>query len=432
MTDPSSPYLLITGARIIDPACGRDEVGDLFIAANHVVPLPASLPVGTRRFDARGLIAAPGLWDIHVHFRDPGQTAAETLASGAAAAAAGGFTTVVTMPNTSPACDTPAWIRYQADPRLAVTVLPSACITRGRAGDEPADLEALAAAGASAFTDDGAMVADDAVMAQAMARIQPLDKVVMDHAVVPSIAGAGVIRECPLAQQQGLPLFPPAAEVEAVARDIRLCRETGCPIHIQHLSCAGSITLIRAAQAEGLPVSAEATPHHLAIAAEDIPADDGNYRMNPPLGNRADVAALRAAVADGTIIALATDHAPHTPDSKSHGFRQAPFGVIGLETAVGVTYDILVTGMGMSLTDFITRWTLGPAAVLRHPAPSLMPGRIADLVLLDLTSSWRVDAQNFQSRSCNSPFIGRTLTGRAVMTVCQGRITHLLPSRRLQ
>ena len=427
-----SPYLLITGARIIDPACGRDEVGDLFIAANHMAPLPASLPVGTRRFDARGLIAAPGLLDIHVHFRDPGLPAAETLASGSAAAAAGGFTTVVTMPNTSPACDTPAWIRYQADPRLAVTVLPSACITKGRAGNEPTDLEALAAAGAATFTDDGTMVADDAVMAKAMARIRPLGKVVTDHAVVPSIARTGIIRDCPMARQQGLPLFPPEAEIEAVARDIHLCRETGCPIHIQHLSCADSVALIRAAQAEGLAVSAEATPHHLAIAAEEIPADDGNYRMNPPLGNHDDVVALRAAVVDGTIATLATDHAPHTPESKSSGFRQAPFGVIGLETAVGVTYGVLVSGLGMSVTNFITRWTRGPAAVLRHTAPSLAPGQSANLVLLDLTTPWSVDPQSFHSRSRNSPFVGRTLTGRAVMTVCRGRVTHLLPSSRLQ
>jgi dihydroorotase len=415
------PPLLITAARIIDPASGRDETGDLFMADGRFAPVPPALPAGTRRIDGRGRVATPGLWDIHVHFRDPGAPAAETLASGAAAAAAGGFTTVVTMPNTAPACDTPAWIRHQADPGLPVTVRPSACITRGRAGRAPADLEALAAAGASAFTDDGARVDDDAVMAEAMRRIRPLNRVVMDHAVAPSIAGAGVIRDCPLARRLNLPIFPPEAETEAVARDIRLCRETGCPVHIQHLSCAGSVALIRAAQAEGLPVSAEASPHHLALAAEDLTEDDGNYRMNPPLGTRADVAALREAVRDGVIAALATDHAPHAPATKAHGFLQAPFGVIGLETALGATYTTLVTGLRMPLVDFIARWTTGPASILRLPAPSLAPGATADLALLDLTTPWRVDPAQFRSRSRNCPFAGRTLIGRAVLTISRGR-----------
>jgi dihydroorotase len=413
--------LLIVSARIIDPASGRDEIGDLFIADGRFAPVPATLPANTRRIDGCGRVATPGLWDLHVHFRDPGAPAAETLASGAAAAAAGGFTTVVTMPNTAPACDTSACIRYQSDPGLPVTVRPSACITRGRVGRAPADLEALAAAGASAFTDDGAMVADDAVMAEAMRRIRPLNRVVMDHAVVASIARAGVIRDCPLARRLNLPIFHPEAEIDAVARDIRLCHETGCPVHIQHLSCAGSVALIRAAQAEGLPVSAEASPHHLAIAAEDIADDDGNYRMNPPLGTRADVAALREAVRDGVIAALATDHAPHTPATKAHGFLQASFGVIGLETALGATYTTLVAGLGMPLRDFIARWTTGPASILRLPAPSLAPGAIADLALLDLTTPWRVDPAQFRSRSRNCPFAGQTLVGRAVLTISCGR-----------
>jgi dihydroorotase len=421
MNDTSLTPLLITAARIVDPTSGRDEIGDLFIADGRFAPVPPTLPANTRRIDGRGRVATPGLWDIHVHFRDPGAPAAETLASGAAAAAAGGFTTVVTMPNTAPACDTPDWIRYQSDPGLPVTVLPSACITRSREGRAPAELEALAAAGASAFTDDGAMVADDAVMAEALRRIRPLNRVVMDHAVVPSIARAGVIRDCPLARRLHLPIFPPEAEIDAVARDIRLCRETGCPVHIQHLSCAGSVALIRAAQAEGLPVSAEASPHHLAIAAEDIGDDDGNYRMNPPLGTRADVAALREAVRDGVIAALATDHAPHAPATKAHGFLKASFGVIGLETALGATYTTLVTGLGMPLRDFIARWTTGPASILRLPAPSLASGATADLALLDLATPWRVDPTQFRSRSRNCPFAGQTLVGRAVLTISRGR-----------
>ena len=424
MNVPPHTPLLIVSARIIDPASGHDRVGDLYVVDGRFAPVPSSLPSNTRRVDGRGLVATPGLWDIHVHFRDPGAAAAETLASGAAAAAASGFTTVVTMPNTSPACDTPAWIQYQTDPALPVTVRPAACITRGRTGDTPADLESLAAAGAAAFTDDGAMVADDAVMAEAMRRIRPLNRIVMDHAVVPSLAGPGVIRDCSVARRFHLPLFPPEAETEAVARDIRLCRETGCAVHIQHLSCAGAVALIRAAQAEGLPVSAEVSPHHLALAAEDIPGDDGNYRMNPPLGNRADVDMLRQAVRDGVIAVLATDHAPHAAAAKAHGFQKAAFGVIGLETALGVTYTTLVAGLGMPLLDFIARWTTGPASVLRMPAPGLTAGHTADLALLDLVTPWQVDPDRFRSRARNCPFVGKTLVGRAVLTVSRGRVVH--------
>jgi len=416
--------LWIASARIVDPAAGRDACGDLFIVDGRFEPLPATIPANTRRIEARGLVAAPGLWDLHVHFRDPGAPAVETLASGAAAAAAGGFTTVVTMPNTSPACDSPAAIRRQTDPALPVAVLPSACVTLGRAGEACVPIEALAAAGAAAFTDDGAMVACDAVMAEAMRRVRPLNRVILDHAVLPSLAGTGVIRDCPAARRLNLPVFPPEAETEAVARDIRLCRETGCPVHIQHLSCAGSVALVRAAQSEGLPVSAEATPHHLALTAEEMPGDDGNYRMNPPLGTRSDVAALREAVCDGVIAALATDHAPHAPDTKTHGYLRAASGVIGLETALGATYTTLVAGMGMPLPAFIARWTVGPAAILRLPAPSLAPGRTADLVLLDLSTSWRVNPEAFLSRSRNCPFAGQTLVGRPLLTVCRGRVTH--------
>jgi dihydroorotase len=417
--------LLITTVRVIDPAARRDAIADLFVAADgRLQPVPAHLPPDTCHIDGRGLVAAPGFWDLHVHFRDPGNPAAETLASGSAAAAAGGFTHVVTMPNTSPACDTTECVQRQRDPALPVRILPSACITSGRQGAHVADLEALAAAGAAAFTDDGAMVADDAVMADAMQRAKALGRVVMDHAVVPSLAGPGVIRDCALARQLGLPLFAAEAEVAAVARDIRLCRATGCATHIQHLSCAGAIDAIRAARHAGLPVTGEASPHHLAIAAEEIPGDDGNFRMNPPLGTRADVEALRRAVCDGTISCFATDHAPHTPETKTHGFAKAAFGVIGLETAIGVTYTVMVERAGLALPDWVARWTTGPAAVLGLPAPTLTTGAPADLALLDLCTPWQVNPATFQSRSRNCPFAGRTLRGRAVLTVCEGRVTH--------
>jgi dihydroorotase len=407
----------------VDPAQRRDETADLFIQEGLLLPVPATLPAGTRVCSAARCVATPGFLDLHVHFRDPGAPEAETLASGSAAAAAGGFTHVVTMPNTTPPCDRPDLVVRQQDRALPVRVLPSACVTADRAGRAVADLEALAAAGAIAFTDDGAMVSDPAVMAAALRRARRLGRVVMDHAVLPALARHGVIRDCAAASQYDLPVFPTEAELLAVEQDLRLCRETGGAIHLQHVSCAGSVAALRAARREGLPASGEASPHHLAISAEDIAADDGNLRMNPPLGSREDMRLLREAVLDGTLAAFATDHAPHAPHTKQQGFLRAPFGVIGLETAAAVTYSVMVGVEGMSLPDWVSRWTIGPAAILGLPPPSLALHRPANLALFDIHVPWRVDPSSFRSLSRNCPFAGWVLHGRPLLTLCEGRVT---------
>lgn len=414
--------VFLANVRLIDPHANLDAVTDLVIREG-IIQAPGASRTGLTRMDASGLIAAPGFWDVHVHFRDPGNALAETRRTGAEAAAAGGFTHVVTMPNTHPAGDSPTWLREQIEDNLPVKFLPSACITEGRQGKTVANLESLARSGASCFTDDGAMVADDAVMRAAMLRAHALHKPIMDHAVVPMIAKAGVIRDCAIAQRYSLPVFPPEAETEAVARDIRLCRETGCALNIQHISTAGAVAAVRAARAEGLPVTAEASPHHLALAAEDIPIDDGNYRMNPPLGTRADVRAIRDGVLDGTLSLFATDHAPHASEMKSKGFLKAPFGVIGLETAIGVTWKVMVEEEHMSIRDWVAHWTLAPAALLGRPVPTLAVDTTADLVLIDPSTPWRVDPETFRSLSRNTPFDGWTLHARAVLTVCEGRTT---------
>ncbi len=416
--------ILLTGVRVLDPATSRDSVEDLAIR-DGVVQSPEAPTNGLTRMAASGLLVAPGFWDVHVHFRDPGHALAETRQSGAAAAAAGGFTHVVTMPNTVPAGDNVTWLHEQiAAHDLPVRILPSACVTQSRQGRQLADLEELAAHGAVAFTDDGAMVADDTLMREAMQRAKLLNKPVMDHAVVPTLAGKGIIRDCALARQNQWPLFPPEAEVEAVQRDIRLCRETGCAMHIQHVSCAGSVIAIREARAAGLPVTAEASPHHLALAVEDIPSDNGNYRMNPPLGTHEDVRALRDGVLDGTLGIFATDHAPHAAENKDHGFRQAAFGVIGLETAIGITWQVMVEQEQMPVLEWVARWTCAPAALLAHPLPTLAPGHRADLVLIDPQTPWQVKPETFRSRSRNTPFAGWTLRARPVMTLCDGQITY--------
>lgn len=343
------------------------------------------------------ILEFPGFWDVHVHFRDPGQPAAETRASGAAAAAAGGFTRVTTMPNTTPAGDSARWIREQIeDALLPVSIAPAACISKGRLGREVADLEALAAAGAVAFTDDGAFVSSARVMEEAMRRAAKLKIPVMQHAVVPEILGRGVVRDCRVARACGLPAMPPEAETEAVKRDIALVRETGCALHVQHVSCAGTVEIVRAAQREGLPVTAEATPHHLLFSCEDVPADDANWKMAPPLGNPDDVAALREAVKDGTFALFATDHAPHAAAAKAGGFLGSANGIVGLETAVPVTWHVMVEQEGMDPAEWAKRWTEGPSRLLGLPCL----GRTR----VDVEACRKVDPERFLSKSRNMPY----------------------------
>ena len=363
----------------------------------------------------------PGFVDVHVHFRDPGAPEAETTASGLAAARRGGFAAVVTMPNTDPACDSPEGIEYQRRAARAAgsetILLPSACITKGRLGREVADLEALAGAGAAFFTDDGSYVADDAVMEEAMRRAAKLGKPVMQHAVVPALLGAGVMRDCAVARRFNLPVMPPEAETEAVRRDIAICRTTGCALHIQHISCAGTVELIRAAQREGLPVTGEATPHHLLLSCYDIPDDDANWKMAPPLGSREDVAAIRAGVKDGTLGLFATDHAPHPAAKKAGGFRTSANGIIGLETAATITWQVMVVEEGMPPQDWIARWTTGPAALIGEtPDPD-------SFTVIDTQANRVVDPDTFKSKSRNMPFAGMRFAAWPVLTVLRGHVT---------
>lgn len=414
--------LCLTNVRMLDPVNRTDNVSTCVIR-DGVIQSPNASVEGLPSYDATGLFLAPGFWDTHVHFRDPGNSLAETRQTGARAAAAGGFTHVVTMPNTTPAGDSIAWLQEQLDDDLPVSIHPSACMSVGRLGHTVSDIEILAAHGAVGFTDDGSFVVDDEVMREAMIRSQKVGKPLFDHAVVPLLAKNGVIRDCSVAAVLKLPLFPADAEIVAIARDICLCRETGCTLVIQHISTAGGVELIRQARAEGLPVYAETSPHHLALAAEDIPGDDGNWRMNPPLGTREDRAAIRQAVMDGTITLFATDHAPHSFETKSKGFLKAPFGVIGLENAIGVTWKAMVEEEGMSILDWVSCWTLHPSRVLNQPPPTLAPGQIADLVLIDPDTPWIVNPETFQSKSRNCPFVGQVFHARAVLTVCGGRTT---------
>jgi dihydroorotase len=385
--------------RVLDPYMGLDRRGDFVVVDGRIVGFSDEAFPSLKTIDGSDFVLLPGLRDVHVHFRDPGNPIAETRQTGAAAAAAGGFTCVTTMPNTAPAGDSVEWLREQIeDESIPVRIAPSACISKGRLGKEVADLEVLAQAGASAFTDDGSFVDDVKVMEEAMKRSAKLGKAVMQHAVVPSLLKGGVMRDCEVARKVNLPVMPSEAETKAVERDIALCRTTGCALHIQHISCAGTVEMIREAKKEGLPVTGEATPHHLLLSCDDIPSDDANWKMAPPLGSAADRAAIRAAVKDGTLGIFATDHAPHPASSKTGGFIGTANGIIGLETAVAVTYRVMVEEEGMDVNEWAKRWTEGPARLIGEEPDGE--------TVIDLQANRTVEEGTFRSLSRNMPYMG--------------------------
>ncbi|MBP5790926.1 MAG: amidohydrolase family protein [Kiritimatiellae bacterium] len=340
-----------------------------------------------------------GFIDVHVHFRDPGMPEAETTASGLAAAEKGGFALVVTMPNTSPAGDSVAWVKANLAARSAngTRIIPSACITKGRLGREVADLENLAEAGAAFFTDDGSYVADDRVMEEAMFRAKALGMAICEHAMDPAELKGGVIRDCPLARKLGLPVISVETETKAIERDLSICRTTGCRLHIQHISTARGVELVRGAQKEGLLVTAEATPHHLLFSCEELTADDANFKMAPPLGNGEDRSELRKAVKEGALM-FATDHAPHPAAAKSHGFARSANGILGLETAIPATYRAMVEEEGMPIDAWARAWSEMPRAIIRGDIGELPPTCVI------IGERRMVNGGSFASLSRNSPY----------------------------
>ncbi len=411
----------IKGGRVLDPATGRDAVGDVTVADGIVIESGASRGPAVD-VDATGLWVMPGAIDMHVHLREPGNEEAETVETGCRAAVQGGITTLGVMPNTRPPLDSPddvfALLARGAAAGLA-RLAPCACLTRGRLGRELADLPALARAGARAFTDDGSTVPDEGVMREGMRVAASLGLAVLDHALDPAIRGH--LHEGTKSAALGLEGIPSSAEFRIVERDIRLAAETGCAVHIQHVSARESVDLIRDARARGLRVTGEASPHHLALTDADIPGADTRFKMSPPLRTARDREALREAVQEGVLGVLATDHAPHSREAKARPFAEAPNGVVGLETALAVTYGILVRQGGMAPLDWVRRWTCGPAAVLGLAEPSLRPGSCADLILFDPERAWTVRADRFAGRSRNTPFEGWSLIGLPVRTLLAGR-----------
>jgi len=393
-----------------------------------VVPAPARPGAHARVVEARGAVVAPGLVDPHVHLREPGQSAKETIETGTRSAAAGGFTAVACMPNTDPVVDTPAWVewvRRRGEAAAHCNVLPIAAVTVGQKGEQLAPLEALAQAGAVAFSDDGRPVTSAAIMRRALEYARATKRPIICHEEDPSLKGDGVMHEGFTATRLGLRGIPAAAESVMCRRDADLAELTGGRVHFAHLSACASFDALRDAKRRGLAVTGETCPHYWTLTDEAVGDYDTNAKMNPPLRSEADREACITAIADGTIDCFATDHAPHTADEKARPFSDAPFGIVGLETALGLTLTHLVEPGHLTLARAIELWTDAPRRVLGLPAVTLEPGSQADVVLFDPDAEWIVDPERFHTLGRNTPFAGWRLKGRVLATLLAGRFTHV-------
>ncbi|MDB6126688.1 MAG: dihydroorotase, multifunctional complex type [Verrucomicrobia bacterium] len=420
------PTLWIRNARVIDPAAKRNAVGDVFIKdGKFVSTLSAAAKQEATQIDAKGLVACPGLVDIHVHFREPGQTHKETIATGSRAAAAGGFTTVVCMPNTSPVADNAGTIQFINDATrrdAVIKVLPTGCITVGQKGQALAPIGSLKRAGVVAITDDGDCVQSNELMRRACEYAKMFDLPIMDHCQDASLTQGSVMHEGAVSTRLGLRGWPSAAEDVIVARNVILSEYTGAHIHLQHISSRYSVEIIRRAKARGVRITAEATPHHLAFTDESLRTYDTNFKMNPPLRTASHRRAIIAGLRDGTLDCISTDHAPHTDYEKDKEFDYAPNGILGLETALAVCIEVLVGQNKFKLTDVVDRMTRLPAQILGLPAGTLAAGAAADVCLFDPREKWKYEAKAGFSKSSNSPWNGQTLTGRVKTTIVDGRV----------
>jgi dihydroorotase len=417
--------VLISGGVVVDQAGERRA--DVLVDGDHVAEVGADLavPEPATTLDATGCVVAPGFVDLHAHLREPGGENAETIETGSRAAALGGYTAVVAMPNTDPPADARSvveLVREQAARAGLCDVHPAGCITVGRRGEQLAPVAELAAAGVRVFTDDGAGVQDPLLMRRALEYAGGFDVVLAQHCEVSALTVGAVMHEGTCCSELGVPGWPALAEELMVHRDIELARLTGAPIHLLHLSTVGSVGLVRRAKADGVAVTAEVAPHHLCLTDEKLRGFDPRFKVNPPLRTRVDIEALVDGVADGTIDAIATDHAPHPAEAKERPLDEAPPGMLGLETALGVCLPILVEA-GMSIAGVVAALTWKPAAIAhlteRHGGP-IAADRPANLVVFDANESWEVTPAKFASRSRNTPYAGTELRGRVRHTVLDG------------
>ena len=417
---------ILKNARVIDPSTDFDGVKDIYVTDGKFA---AEAAADAETIDLKGYVLAPGFVDIHVHLRHPGKTAAETIHTGTMAAAAGGFTSIVAMPNTSPCADNPGTIQYvltNAENDGVVNVLPCGAMTKGLAGEEMAPLGGLKKAGVVALSDDGKCVQNHELMRHIMEYSKSFDLPILDHAEDLQLLAGGVMHEGYWSVLLGMKGMPAEAEELMISRDALLAGKTGCRIHIQHVSTAGSVDIIRHAQAKGVKITGEATPHHISLTDVEIKKFDTNYKMNPPLRSEADRMALIEGLRDNTITVIATDHAPHTETEKLVEFDYAPFGIIGLETAIPVTLTELYHKGYLTLPQLISKFTKGPADVLGLPLGTLEVGRPADITIIDTETEFTVDPSTFKSKSRNTPYGGYKAKGRAAGTMVGGTFVHRL------
>ena len=419
--------LIIKNGRVIDPASKRDIVSDVFIAEGKFVKtLTPAQQITAQVIDARGLVVCPGLVDIHVHFREPGQTHKETILTGSQAAAAGGFTSVVCMPNTSPVADNTGTIQLinAAAANAPVHVYATGCITVGMKGQQLAPHGSLKKAGVVALTDDGLCIQSNELMHRAVEYAKMFDLTILDHCQDESMTDKAVMNEGVMSTRLGLKGWPHAAEDIIVARNIILSRYTGAHIHMQHISSAHSVELMRRAKQDKVNVTAEATPHHIALTEDALGTYDTNLKMNPPLRTEADRQAIIAGLKDGTLDCIGTDHAPHAPEEKDREFDYAPNGIIGLETALPICLDVLVRKSKFKLTQVIDLMTRKAANILKLPAGTLAVGAVADVCIFNPNETWLYNTYGAFSKSINSPWNQQQLTGRVQTTIVSGKIVY--------
>lgn len=421
--------LLVRGGRLLDPSQGIDGPGDVLVVDGLVAAVGSGLaaPDGAEILDAGGLLVTPGLVDIHVHFREPGQEAKETIATGSAAAVAGGFTSVACMANTLPPNDTRMvtdLIVRAAERAGLARVYPIGAVSKGLEGKELAPIGGMKSAGAVAFSDDGRPVESSELMRRALEYAQHYGVPIVQHAQDLDLSGEGAMHEGEWSARTGMPGIPGLAEDVMVARDLVLLEETGGRYHVAHLSTARSARMVAEAKGRGLPVTCEVAPHHLLLTDRDVAEAgfDPNFKMNPPLRAERDRDALISALRDGTVDAIASDHAPHTSDEKCLVFEEAPFGVVGLETTLGLCLDRLVRSGLLSLARLVELLTIGPARAFGLPVGTLRAGAPGDVTIIDLERRWEIDPNRFRSKSRNTPFAAWPVVGGAVATIVGGRV----------
>jgi dihydroorotase len=416
--------LLIQNGTILDPSRKLERKGDLLLRDGKIAAVGSIPGKADRVIDARGKLVTPGLIDVHVHFREPGDEEEETLASGSASAVAGGFTTVCCMPNTKPPLDNEGqieFVRRESERVGLANIFPVGAITKVREGKELAEIGSMLQRGAIAFSDDGVGVADAAVMRKALQYSKMFDAVLMQHCEEPSLSG-GAMHAGIVSTALGIPGIPAEAEQLMISRDLLLNRTIGCRYHVQHISTAGSVELIRRAKRDGMNVSAEVSPHHLLLTDESCRTFDTNYKMNPPLRTAADVQACIEGVRDGTIDILATDHAPHLAEEKELEFVYAPFGIIGLECALSLYIKALVEPGHIGWMQLIDMMAARCAQIVKLEKGTLAEGADADVTIIDPELEWTIDCAKFASKSRNCPFNGWKLKGRAVTTIVGGEV----------